>query len=93
VVSLLTGGFEMYRFTYFVIFTIVSIYLGVWLFFAVIAFLIVVWLMLLLWNRVLSEILPLPEIGWFGGIIFTIIVIVVSTTMYGFWLVMNAPPS
>lgn len=82
----------MYRFAMFLVSAVVFIYIGVWFFLAIVAFMIVVWFMLVLWNRVLSEILPLPEIGWFGGIIFTIFVIVISTTLWGIWVLATLPP-
>lgn len=82
----------MYRFVMFLVSAVVFIYIGVWFFLAIVAFMIVVWFMLILWNRVLSEILPLPEIGCFGGIIFTIFVIVISTTLWGVWVLATLPP-
>ena len=81
----------MFRFISFLATAVLVIYIGVWLFLAFVAYMILVWFMVLLWNKVISEILTLPEIGMFGGTIFTTIVIVISTTIYFFWVLANAP--
>ncbi len=81
----------MIRFVSFLATAVLVIYIGVWMFLAFVGYMIVVWFIVLLWNKVLSEILPLPEIGMFGGTIFTTIVIVVSTTLYFVWLLITSP--
>ncbi|KAB2907627.1 MAG: hypothetical protein LC102_10695 [Ignavibacteriales bacterium] len=58
------------------------IYLGVWLAVAYFFFAIVIFLVMLFWNNILSEYLPLPEIGWFGGHVVTIFLIVIISTIY-----------
>ncbi len=82
----------MLRFLSFLVSVVMFIYLGVYLFLAWVAFMIVVFFVVLIWNKFLSEYLPLPEIGFFAGSIVTIILIVVGTTIYFIWFAVNLPP-
>jgi len=76
----------MTRFIGFLISVAVFIYFGVWLAIGLAIYSIYVWLLVVLWNKVLSEILPLPEIGFFGGWIFSFFVDVIGVTTWFIWM-------
>lgn len=72
----------MIKFAFFLISVAIFIYFGVWFVIGLALYTVYVLLLLLIWNKGISEILPVPELGMFGGFILSFFVDVIGVTIW-----------